>query len=193
MNTENLFTPSNEENQDVFELSQNRYEQEIAHYEALVKEKPELAHLFSDNVKPDSLTIPVLNQTEFVSGYFNINTYHQYGSFPFIQISSHSTTIGHAPNVGRKTNFNGYIQGGYNTPLLNFNNIHLGGVVKYPHSIVNTPLNIQLYIYPRNIILRLLKGNVYLGDLYSVQQNHILITYPIVLSGIGTFNLIPYQ
>ncbi|MEQ1976545.1 hypothetical protein [Xenorhabdus sp. SGI240] len=193
MNRENLITSSNEEMQDVFELSRNKYEQEILHYETLAKEKPELAHLFSENVKPDSLTSPALQQTEFVSGYFNINTYYQYGSYPFIQLSSNSAIIGHQPNTGKKTNFNGYIQGGYNTPLLNFNNIHLGGVVKYPYSIINAPLNIQLYIYPRNIILRLLKGNVYLGDLYSVQQNHILITYPIVLSGVGSFNLIQHQ
>ncbi|PHM61409.1 hypothetical protein [Xenorhabdus ishibashii] len=190
MNRENFFTSPNNETQDVFELSQNSYEQEISHYEALVKEKPELAHLFVENTQPDSLTSPTLNQTEFVSGYFNINTYYQYGGLPFTQISSNSTIIGHDPNIGKKTNFNGYINGVYNTPILNFNNIHLGGVVKYPYSIINTPLNIQLYIYPRNIILRLLKGNVYLGDLYSVQQNHILITYPIVLPGVGTFNLI---
>ncbi|WP_338882846.1 hypothetical protein [Xenorhabdus sp. TH1] len=190
MNTENLITPSNEEMQDVFKLSKNRYEQEISHYEILVKEKPELAPLFAETVKPDTLTSPVLQQTEFISGHFNINTYYQYGNYPFIQVSSNSAIIGHQPNIGKKTNFNGYIQGGNNIPLLNFNNIHLGGVVKYPYSIINAPLNIQLYIYPRNIILRLLKGNVYLGDLYSVQQNHILITYPIVLSGIGSFNLI---
>ncbi|AOM40784.1 hypothetical protein [Xenorhabdus hominickii] len=193
MNTENLTTPTNEESQDVFELSKNRYEQEISHYEALVKEKPELAHLFAENIKPDSSTSPTLNLTEFISGHFNINTYHQYGSYPFIQISSYPAIIGHAPNMGKTTNFNGYVYGGYNMPILNFNNIHLGGVVKNAQSIINTPLNFQLYINPRNIVLRLFRGNIYLGDLFSAYQNYILITYPIVLSGIGTFNLIQNQ
>ncbi|MDC9582954.1 hypothetical protein PSI15_15515 [Xenorhabdus sp. PR6a] len=193
MNKDNLLTPSNEEIQDVFELSKTRYEQEISHYAMLVKEKPELAHLFAENIKPDTLTNPALQQTEFVSGHFNINTYHQYGSFPFIQVSSYPAIIGHQPNIGKKTNFNGYIQGGYNTPILNFNNIHLGGVVKHARSIINTPLNFQLYINPRNIVLRLYSGNVYLGDLFSVYQNHLLITYPVVFSGIGTFSLIQNQ
>ncbi|KMJ45276.1 hypothetical protein ABLB69_01415 [Xenorhabdus khoisanae] len=190
MNNENLINPSNEEMQVIFEQSKNSYEKEISHYEALVKEKPELAHLFAENLKEESLTSPVRLQTEFISGLFNINTYHQYGSYPFIQVSSYPAIIGQDPNTGKRTNFNGYIYGGYNTPLINFNNIHLGGVVKNTQSIVNVPLNFQLYIYPRNIALRLLSGNIYLGDLYSMAQNHILITYPIVLSGVGTFNLI---
>ncbi|WP_099140718.1 hypothetical protein [Xenorhabdus kozodoii] len=193
MNIENLLTPSNEEMQNIFELSKNRYEQEILHYEALAKEKPELAPLFAENVKPDSLTSPTLRQTEFISGHFNINTYYQYGSYPFIQLSSYPAIIGHEPNTGKKTSFNGYIQGGFNTPILNFNNIHLGGVVNYAQSIINAPLNFQLYINPRNLVLRLLRGNIYLGDLFSVYQSHILVTYPIVLSGIGTFNLIQHQ
>ncbi|PHM48142.1 hypothetical protein [Xenorhabdus miraniensis] len=190
MNNENLINPSNEEMQAIFEQSKNSYEKEISHYEALVKEKPELAPLFAENLKEESLTSPVRLQPEFVSGFFNINTYYQYGSYPFIQVSSYPAIIGHELNTGKRTNFNGYIYGGYNTPLINFNHIHLGGIVKDAQSIINVPLNFQLYIYPRNIILRLLRGNIYLGDLHSTTQNHILITYPIVLSGVGSFNLI---
>ncbi|MBI6549691.1 hypothetical protein [Xenorhabdus lircayensis] len=189
MSTENVIVPSNEEMQTVFEISKNRYEQEISHYEALAKEKPELAHLFTEKAETDVLTSPVLQQTEFVSGHFNINTYHQYGSYPFIQVSSYPAIIGHAPNTGKRTNFNGYIYGGYNMPQLNFNNIHLGGVVKHAQTIINSPLNFQLFIYPKNIVLRLFRGSIYLGDLVSVYQNNILITYPIVLSGVGSFNL----
>ncbi|OTA21539.1 hypothetical protein Xbed_00285 [Xenorhabdus beddingii] len=189
MHNENSITPSNEEMLTVFEQSRNRYAQEILHYETLVKEKPELAHLFTENNQVSPLASPALKQTEFVSGHFNINTYHQYGSYPFIQVSSYPAIIGHEPNTGKKTHFNGYIYGSHNLPIINFNNIHLGGIVQHAQSIINTPLNFQLFIYPRNIALRIFRGSIYLGDLVSLYQNHILITYPIVFSGVGTFNL----
>ncbi|PHM39436.1 hypothetical protein Xmau_02779 [Xenorhabdus mauleonii] len=190
MSTENIAFPSTEEMKNTFEMSENSYNKEMSHYEMLVKEKPELAHLFSENTKEEPSTSPVLRQTEFVSGHFNINTYHQYGYYPFIQVSSYPVIIGHEPNIGKRTSFNGYVYGGYNLPQLNFYNIHLGGVVKHAQTIINSPLSFQLFINPKNMVLRLYKGNVYLGDLFSVYQNHLFVTHPITLSGVGTFTLV---
>ncbi|MBD2782609.1 hypothetical protein [Xenorhabdus szentirmaii] len=190
MNNENLVTPANEELQTLFEISKNNYEQEIAHYEALAKEKPELAPLFSENLQPDSAVIPPLRQTEFVSGHFNIHTYYQHGHYPFVQISSFNALIGHEPYTGRRTNFHGYVYGGYNLPQLNFNNIHLGGIVRHPYTIMNIQLNFQLIINPKNVILRIYRGNVYVGDLVSMYQSNLIVNYPIVLSGVGSFNLV---
>ncbi|MDX7989933.1 hypothetical protein [Xenorhabdus littoralis] len=190
MNNEDLMAPSKEEVQSLFEISKNRYDQEIAHYETLVKEKPELAQLFSENPQPDSLIIPPLKQTEYISGYFNIHTYYQQGSYPFIQVLSYSTIIGHEPHTGRRTSFNGYVYGGYNLPILNFNNIHLSGVVRHTQTIINTPLSFQIFINPKNVILRLFRGNIYIGDLVSTYQNNIIATHPIAVSGVGTFNFI---
>ncbi|REF28854.1 hypothetical protein BDD26_3818 [Xenorhabdus cabanillasii] len=189
MNQENLVAPSKDELETVFALSNDMYKQEQLHYEAIAKEKPELAHLFGKNPGANSLPHPGLNITEYVSGYFNINTYLQYGSYPFIQVSSYPVLIGTAPNTRKSANFNGYIYGGYNMPQLNFNNLYLGGVIHHTNTIINTPLNFQLFIYPQKIYLRLFKGNFYLGDLISVYQHHILVTYPIVFSGVGTFSL----
>ncbi|AYA39714.1 hypothetical protein HZS38_03460 [Xenorhabdus nematophila] len=192
MSTENTSFPSNEEMQSVFDMSKDSYNKEIAHYEILAKEKPELAHLFSGNTTEEASTSPVIiRQTEFVSGHFNINTYYQYGYYPFIQISSNPVIIGHEPNIGKRTSFNAYVYGGYNLPQMNFYNIHLGGVVNHAQSIINSPLSFQLFINPKNMILRLYSGNVYLGDLFSVYQNNLFVTYPIILSGVGSFTLIP--
>ncbi|PHM36027.1 hypothetical protein [Xenorhabdus innexi] len=192
MNQEKLSVPSNEEMEAVFKQSQNIYEQEQSHYEAIAKEKPELAPLFgiTPEIHPLPYPVPVVRTTEYVSGYFNINTYHQIGSYPFIQVSSYPVLIGNNPYPRRNANFNGYIYGGYNMPQINFNNIYLSGVIHHTNTIINTPLNFQLFIYPQKIHLRLFKGNVYLGDLISVHQHNILVTYPIVFSGVGNFNFV---
>ncbi|PHM66011.1 hypothetical protein Xsto_01516 [Xenorhabdus stockiae] len=192
MNQEKLSVPSNEEMEAIFKQSQDIYEKEQLHYEAIAKEKPELANLFGGIpvINPPIYPIPVIKTAEYVSGYFNINTYHQIGSYPFIQVSSYPVLIGNNPHTRRNANFNGYIYGSYNMPQINFNNLYLSGVVHHTNTIINTPLNFQLFIYPQKIHLRLFKGNVYLGDLISVYQHNILVTYPIVFSGIGTFNFV---
>ncbi|MBD2812110.1 hypothetical protein ID853_14730 [Xenorhabdus sp. Vera] len=191
MNTENVILPSNEEMQNVFEMSQNQYKKEISHYEMLVKEKPELAHLFAETLNEEASTSPVLNLTESVNGYFNINTFYQYGYYPFIQVSSYPVIIGNEQNVGKRTHFNGYVHGGYNQiPQVSINNVHLSGVVRHAQTIINASLNFQVFINPKNIVLRLYRGNVYLGDLFSVYQSNLFVTHPLVLSGVGSFTLI---
>ncbi|WP_340620670.1 hypothetical protein [Xenorhabdus siamensis] len=50
MNQENLVVPSKDELDAIFTQSNDMYEQEQLHYEAIAKEKPELAHFMSVDI-----------------------------------------------------------------------------------------------------------------------------------------------
>ncbi|MDC9589054.1 hypothetical protein PSI23_06895 [Xenorhabdus sp. XENO-10] len=190
MKNKELSLPSQEEMQKAFEKSYELYKKEKSHYEIVSKEKPELAHLFVKHPKMISLCGYGNGFSEYISSYFNINTYHQYGNYPFIQISSNSTTIGYQPNYGQQAIFNGYIQGGYDMPEVHFENLFLAGVLQNIQSVINAPLNFQLFINPENVILRFFEGYIYLGDLSSIYQHNFQAPMPIVFSGAGSFNYV---
>ncbi|MEQ1961853.1 hypothetical protein ABLB69_01410 [Xenorhabdus khoisanae] len=186
MNKEELVLPDMEDMQKAFEVSKKIYKDQQSHYESVSKEKPELAHLFTMHPKMISLCGYGNGLSEYISGYFNINTYRQCGNYPFIQLSSFAT-IGNVPNYGQRVNFNGYIQGGYDMPEVHFENLFLGGVVQNIQSIINAPLNFQLFINPENVILRLFEWNIYLGDLVTIYQHNFQAPMPIEFSGTGSF------
>ncbi|CDG21981.1 conserved protein of unknown function [Xenorhabdus poinarii G6] len=190
MDNKKLSSPSQEEMQKAFKKSNELHENITSHYETVSKEKPELAHLFVKHPKMISLCGYGYGMSEYVSGYFNINTYREYGRYPFIQVTSSLSTIGPQPNYGQQVMFNGYIQGGPDMPQVNFENIYLGGVLQNIQTVVNVPLNLQLFINEENITLRLFEGNIYLGDLTSIYQHEFHAFIPIEFSGAGSFNYI---
>ncbi len=187
MNKKTLSPPSQDERQNAFKKSNELHENITSHYEAVSKEKPELAHLFVKHTKMISLCGYENGMSEYISGYFNMNTCREYGNYPFIQVASDLLTIGTQPNEGQKVIFNGYIQGGLDMPQVNFENIFLGGVLKNIQTAVNVTLNLQLLINEENIILRLFEGNIYLGDLVSIYQHGFHALIPIEFSGVGSF------
>ncbi|MCP9267969.1 hypothetical protein M5U04_07630 [Xenorhabdus sp. XENO-1] len=190
MSDEKSIIPSNEEMQATFSLSKEMYEKEISHHSTVAREIPELAHLFVKKPNVISSTGYGAGLIEYISGSFNLNTFQQYGSYPFIQISSHSAIIGYAPNVGQRVQFNGYVNSGHTIPILNWNNFYFAGTAHNIRSIINAQLTIQLYINQQNIFIRLFDGNIYLGDLVSVYRPNSIIPVPIVISGVGSFSLI---
>ncbi|MDX7997699.1 hypothetical protein FE394_00430 [Xenorhabdus sp. Reich] len=187
MNKKELPLPSKEDMQTAFELSNKMHEKQKSHYETVSKEKPELAHLFVKDPKVASLCGYGNGMLEYISGYFNINTYRQNGAYPFIQITANPVMIGYEPNVGQPTYFNGYIQGGYDMPEVHFENLFLAGTVQNIGSIIGVTLNIELFINPENVTLRLLEGNLYLGDLVSIYQHNFRAPMPIEFFGTGSF------
>ncbi|AOM40793.1 hypothetical protein [Xenorhabdus hominickii] len=187
MNKKELASPNKEEIQTAFKISKEMYQNQKSHYEIVSKEKPELAHLFTMHPKMVSLCGYGYGEEVGLNGVFNINTYRQYGSYPFIQIISPSITIASEPYAGPNIMFNGYIQGGLDMPEVHFENLLLAGVLQNIQTIINIPLNLQLFINPENIILRFYEGNIYLGDMTSILQHNFQAPIPIEFSGTGSF------